>query len=100
MKHGIYYAYWEHEWAADYCRYVDKVARLGFDYLEVGAKPLPDYTPDQIKALKTCAQNNGIGLTAGYGPAPHHNMGNPEVRDGALNGTNDYSMLWHSLTST
>ncbi len=84
MKHGIYYAYWEHEWAADYCKYVDKVARLGFDYLEVGGKPLPDYTSEQIKALKKCADANGIGLTVGYGPAPHHNMGNPAVRDGAL----------------
>ena len=73
MKHGIYYAYWEHEWAADYCKYVDKVARLGFDYLEIGGKPLPDYTPEQIKALKKCADANGIGLTVGYGPAPHHN---------------------------
>ena len=50
MKHGIYYAYWEKEWAADYTYYVDKVARLGFDILEVGAAPLPDYTPEQIRA--------------------------------------------------
>ena len=27
MKHGIYYAYWESEWAADYKYYVEKVAR-------------------------------------------------------------------------
>ena len=39
MKHGIYYAYWEKEWAADYTYYVDKVARLGFDILEVGRRP-------------------------------------------------------------
>ena len=86
MKHGIYYAYWEKEWAADYLYYVDKVARLGFDFLEVGAKPLPDYTPDQIKALRDCAKNNGISLTAGYGPAFHHNMGSsdPKIRKGAL----------------
>ena len=36
MKHGIYYAYWESEWAADYKYYVEKVARLGFDILEIG----------------------------------------------------------------
>ena len=24
MKHGIYYAYWESEWAADYKYYVEK----------------------------------------------------------------------------
>ena len=55
MKHGIYYAYWEKEWAADYTYYVDKVARLGFDILEVGAAPLPDYTKEQIQALRDCA---------------------------------------------
>ena len=86
MKHGIYYAYWEHEWAADYLYYVDKVARLGFDFLEVGAKPLPDYTKDQIIALRNCAKNNGIELTAGYGPAFNHNMGSadPAIRANAL----------------
>lgn len=74
MRHGIYYAYWEKEWAAGYEYYVDKVARLGFDILEVGAAPLPDYTPEQIKSLRSCAQNNGIELTAGYGPTFDHNM--------------------------
>lgn len=86
MKHGIYYAYWEKEWAAAYEYYVDKVARLGFDFLEIGAKPLPDYTPDQIKSLHDCTKNNGIELTAGYGPAFNHNMGSSDasIRKGAL----------------
>ncbi len=75
MKHGIYYAYWEKEWAADYEYYVEKVARLGFDILELGAAPLPDYTPAQIRSLKACAEKNGIELTAGYGPTSEHNMG-------------------------
>ena len=38
MKHGIYYAYWEQEWAADYKRYVEKAAKLGFDILEVARR--------------------------------------------------------------
>ena len=44
MKHGIYYAYWESEWAADYKYYVEKVARLGFDILEIGVGPIADYS--------------------------------------------------------
>ncbi len=79
MKHGIYYAYWEKEWEADYLVYAEKAARLGFDILEIGAKPLPDYTPQQIKALKDCANNNSIELTAGYGPAYFHNMGSEDA---------------------
>src|SRR5699024_1552036 len=85
MKHGIYYAYWEKEWAADYTYYVDKVARLGFDILEVGAAPLPDYTTDQIRALRDCAKANNIELTAGYGPTYDHNLGSadPAIRKNA-----------------
>lgn len=44
MKHGIYYAYWEKEWQADYIYYVSKAATIGFDILEIAATPLPDYT--------------------------------------------------------
>lgn len=86
MKHGIYYAYWEKEWAAGYEYYVEKVARLGFDILEIGAAPLPEYTHEQIQSLKKCADDNGITLTAGYGPTAEHNMGaaDPSVAKGAL----------------
>lgn len=78
MKHGIYYAYWEREWGADYIYYTEKAARLGFDILEIGAKPLPKYTKEEIKKLKTCAKNNGIELTAGYGPAASQNIGSED----------------------
>ena len=78
MKHGIYYAYWEQEWAADYKRYVEKVAKLGFDILEIGAAPLPDYSAQEVKELKKCADDNGIQLTAGYGPTFNHNMGSSD----------------------
>lgn len=85
MKHGIYYAYWEKEWGADYLYYVEKVAKLGFDILELGAKPLPDYTEKDIAELKACVQANGIELTAGYGPAASQNIGSADaaVRENA-----------------
>lgn len=85
MKYGIYYAYWEKEWEADYTYYVDKAVKLGFDILEVGAKPLPEYTPHQIANLYSCAKGNGITLTAGYGPSFDHNIGSkdPAVRANA-----------------
>lgn len=35
MQHGIYYAYWEHEWDGDYHYYIDKVSSLGFDILKL-----------------------------------------------------------------
>ena len=38
MKHGIYYAYWEKEWAADYTYYVDSGRRPAAG-LYAGADP-------------------------------------------------------------
>lgn len=86
MKHGIYYAYWEHEWAADYCYYVDKAARLGFDVLEIGCGPLPDYTKEQTAELRRHCQDTGIILSGGYGPTPDHNISSkdPAVVKGAF----------------
>ena len=49
MQHGIYYAYWEHEWDGDYHYYIDKVSRLGFDILEIAAGPLPEYSDEELK---------------------------------------------------
>lgn len=80
MKYGIYYAYWETQWEADYVPYVDKVARLGFDALEIGAKPLPDYSKAQIVALRERAKARGITLTAGYGPSFDHNIGSSDKK--------------------
>lgn len=86
MKHGIYYAYWEKEWAADYRKYVEKVAGLGFDILEIGGAPLPEYSEEDIRALKRCADENGITITVGYGPAWNHNIGSsdPKIRTEAV----------------
>lgn len=89
MKHGIYYAYWEQEWAADYKRYVEKVAKLGFDILEIGAGPLPDYSEQEVKELKKCAQDNGITLTAGYGPTFNHNIGSSDA------GVREEALVWY-----
>lgn len=84
MKHGIYYAYWEKEWAADYVPYVEKVAKLGFDILEIGGAALPAMSDAKLDELRNAAQANGIILTTGYGPAPEHDVGNPATREGAL----------------
>ena len=100
MKHGIYYAYWEREWSADYVKYVDKVARLGYDILEIGGTPLPDFSADDIKRLKVAADGAGIELTVGYGPSAAHNMGNREVRDQALEWYKKLFWVMEQLGST
>ncbi len=86
MQHGIYYAYWEKEWAGDYKHYIRKAAELGFDILEIAAGPLPDYREEELLDLKKCAQENRIRLTVGYGPAPENNIASADakVREHAL----------------
>lgn len=85
MEHGIYYAYWEQEWAADYLLYIEKAARLGFDILEIAATPLTAYTDRQIYDIRSCAADNGIRLTCGHGPKPAQNLASPDpaIRTGA-----------------
>ncbi len=67
MKFGTYYAYWEQEWKADYHYYLDKVAKLGFDLLEVGAHDISEMSDAGIKGIKDAAAKAGIGMTAGIG---------------------------------
>ena len=96
MKFGIYYAYWEQEWRADYRRYVKKTAELGFDILEIAASPLPDYSDAQLYELRDMARAYGMTLTAGHGLAPDQNIASadPAVRE---NGRRFYLDLFRRL---
>ena len=86
MQYGIYYAYWEHEWNGDYHYYIDKVAKLGYDILEIAAGPLPEYSAAELKALKEHAKEKNIKLTVGYGPLRENNIASsdPQVRKHAI----------------
>jgi len=68
MKYGIYYAYWERQWGGDYCSHVERVAKLGFDVLEISCAGLADMKEDEIKRLQEACNRTGIVLTGGYGP--------------------------------
>ena len=78
MKHGIYYAYWEQEWAADYLPYIEKAAKLGFDILEIAATPVSSYSDRQLRDIRSCAADNGIQLTCGHGPGFDQNLASPD----------------------
>ena len=76
MLYGIYNAFWTHEWSADYEYYIPKVKKLGFDVLEISCASLTRHyaTAEKIRDLKKCAEDNGIVLTAGYGPTKEQNI--------------------------
>lgn len=62
-KIGIYFAYWEKCWKADYAKYVRKASGLGFDVLEVEASALLDMSFDEKRILARLAKDNGVELT-------------------------------------
>lgn len=76
MKYGIYFAYWTHEWYADYQRFMDKLARLGFDVMEMSCAAFANtYTKDeQLIQLREHAKEKGLLMTSGYGPTKTQNL--------------------------
>ncbi len=67
MKYGVYYAYWETQWAADYVKYCKKVKNLGFDILEIAGGGLGDMTDGERRELRDVSKDLGITLTTGIG---------------------------------
>ena len=82
LKFGIYYSYWEQEWSADCLKYVEKVAKLGFDVIEIAAHHLNTYSPAHIADVGRSARDNGITITAGLGPSQQRNLSSvdPAIR--------------------
>ncbi len=78
MKYGIYFAYWAKQWAVDYQEYIERVARLGFDVLEISCAALKDMPKEQMDQLKAEAKAQGVTLTAGYGPSASENLGSAD----------------------
>ena len=79
MKYGIYYAYWEDQWKADYFTYIEKAAKLGFDFLEIACTPINGYDRETLLDLKKAAADNGIFLTAGHGPNADQNLASSDL---------------------
>lgn len=79
MKHGIYYSYWEREWSAKFGPYIEKVAELGFDVIEVAAHHINDYSDSELASIKQSAKDNNIILTAGIGPSKTKNLSSPNA---------------------
>ncbi|MAU19484.1 MAG: dolichol monophosphate mannose synthase [Martelella sp.] len=79
MKFGIYYSYWEQEWSADCLRHVEKVAKLGFDVIEIAAHHLNSFSPAHIDDIARCARDNNIAVTSGLGPSQERNLSSPDA---------------------
>jgi D-psicose/D-tagatose/L-ribulose 3-epimerase len=69
-KIGIYYAYWTRDWKADFHPFVDRVADLGFDILEVNAGAIASMTSAERQSLEAHATDRNIILSHCIG-LPH-----------------------------
>ncbi|MGD0137859.1 MAG: sugar phosphate isomerase/epimerase family protein [Tepidisphaeraceae bacterium] len=61
-KVGIYYAFWTHDWDADFAPFVAKVKGLGFDVLEVNAGTVANMSDAERDRLRGAADKHGIEL--------------------------------------
>ena len=82
MKFGIYFPYWEHEWNVDSLKYVGKVAKLGFDLIEIAAQHVNTCSQAHLGEIARCARDNGVAMTANLGPPPQQNLSSadPAIR--------------------
>ena len=71
-KVGIYYAFWTHDWDADFEPFVPKVRRLGFDQLEVNAGTIARMAPAERDHLAGLARDEGVRLSYGIGLTADH----------------------------
>ncbi len=62
-KIGIYYAYWTHDWDADFHPFIDRVAALGFDILEINAGTVAEMSTQDRRSLKAHAVDQDISLS-------------------------------------
>jgi D-psicose/D-tagatose/L-ribulose 3-epimerase len=85
-KIGIYYAYWTHDWDADFHPFIDKVADLGFDILEVNAGTIANMSSTERKALKVHADARNITLSYCIGLTVDHDVAseNEAIRKNGL----------------
>lgn len=79
-KIGMYFAYWEKEWEADYCYYIDKVKRLGFDVLELAAGSLPGMGADKRRKIAARAADAGIELTCCIGLPAEYDLAGEDIQ--------------------
>lgn len=73
-KIGIYYAYWTHDWDADFHPIIDKAASLGFDILEVNAGTITGMTSAERIVLRSHADERNMTLSYCIGLPPKYDL--------------------------
>lgn len=85
-KIGIYYAFWTHDWDADFHPFIDKAADLGFDLLEVNAGTIANMTSEERQRLRDHADDRGLALAYCIGLQKQYDIASEdrEVRENGV----------------
>ena len=78
MKHGIKCSYWEKSADTPLKFFIDKAQKLGFDIMELETRMVFERTDSQLTELRKYAQDKGVALTLGSGPAKHLSICDPD----------------------
>ncbi len=101
MKFGTLYAYWTHDWSGDYKAFAERVARLGFDILEISAGDLLKMSNKELDELKAVATSLGISISSNIGPAKCYDVASkdPAVRENGVRFLTDIMKAMDRLDS-
>lgn len=86
MKFGTLYAYWTHDWVADYFQIADKCKKAGFDVMEIGASHLLDMSDTEIEKLRDYCKELGLEISCNLGPPKSKDISSkdPAVREAGV----------------
>lgn len=78
MKYGAHYAYWLQQWDADLAYYLQKMARFGFDLMEISGNALLTADEPQLKQLKQMADGFGMQINPCHGMSQETDTGSAD----------------------
>lgn len=86
MKFGTSYSYWGNVWKCNYYKVIGKVAKIGFDMLEVGADHLYHMNDSELDKLRETSCEKNIELVANSGPAKEYDLASADqsVRENGI----------------
>jgi D-psicose/D-tagatose/L-ribulose 3-epimerase len=79
-KVGIYYAYWEHNWDADFVPFLSRVKGLGFDVLEINAGTLSTLSGSERRRLRTASMETGVPMSCCIGLPPSSDLASSDAK--------------------
>ena len=78
MKIGTYFTYWVNDYVEQFTEFIPRAKKCGLDILEVGAFDFYKQNDGYFRQMRAAAEDNGMILTAGYGPSRNNNIGSAD----------------------